>query len=210
MLKKMTLVMAIVFAGLFSVTSANAATFSLVGGDAGTIGADFKPGISGLTAGDATVEFPSLSAGGLLLSGASLIEFEFLGSSAGYTDLAIELGGGTTVFNENTAGLGDKVYVNLAPDGNGFLPFKFNTDSGNGSDDNAINGGLIDAGLTLAFAALSNDGKSVIAIFGDNAGDQDIDDMIVRISVVPLPPAVVLFGAALFGLGWLGRRRKII
>ncbi|MCG8492780.1 MAG: VPLPA-CTERM sorting domain-containing protein, partial [Sneathiellales bacterium] len=30
----------------------------------------------------------------------------------------------------------------------------------------------------------------------------------VRISAVPLPPAVLLFGAALAGLGWLGRRRK--
>ena len=30
----------------------------------------------------------------------------------------------------------------------------------------------------------------------------------VRISAVPLPPAVMLFGAALAGLGWLGRRRK--
>ncbi len=30
----------------------------------------------------------------------------------------------------------------------------------------------------------------------------------VRISAVPLPPAVLLFGAALAGLGWVGRRRK--
>ena len=33
-----------------------------------------------------------------------------------------------------------------------------------------------------------------------------IDD--VRISAVPLPTSVVMFGAALLGLGWLGRRRK--
>lgn len=33
-----------------------------------------------------------------------------------------------------------------------------------------------------------------------------LDD--VRISAVPLPPAVLLFGASLLGLGWLGRRRK--
>lgn len=43
------------------------------------------------------------------------------------------------------------------------------------------------------------------------SGDDDtyggyLDD--VRISAVPLPPAMLLFGAALAGLGWLGRRRK--
>lgn len=30
----------------------------------------------------------------------------------------------------------------------------------------------------------------------------------IQISVVPLPPAILLFGAALFGLGWLGRKHK--
>lgn len=33
-----------------------------------------------------------------------------------------------------------------------------------------------------------------------------IDD--VQISAVPLPPAVLLFGAAMLGLGWVSRRRK--
>ncbi len=33
-----------------------------------------------------------------------------------------------------------------------------------------------------------------------------IDD--VKISAVPLPPAMLLFGAAMVGLGWVGRRRK--
>lgn len=208
MFKKMTLVMAVVFAGVLSVASVNAATLSLVGGTGTSIGADFKPGISGLTVGDAATSYENGQAGGLLLSEASLIEFEFLGSSAGFTDLIIELGGLTTLFNEDTATPGDLAYANLT--GPGFLPFKFTTDSGGGGLKEAINGSPIALGLTLAFSEVSADGKSVIAMFGDGAGDGDFDDMIVRISVVPLPPAVLLFGAALFGLGWLGRRRKVI
>lgn len=44
-------------------------------------------------------------------------------------------------------------------------------------------------------------------------GDQDtlggyIDD--VRISAVPLPSSVLLFGAALVGIGWLGRKKKAL
>lgn len=50
--------------------------------------------------------------------------------------------------------------------------------------------------VTMAFWA---DGKD------DTLGGY-LDD--VRISAVPLPPAMLLFGAALAGLGWLGRRRK--
>ncbi|MEP3486016.1 MAG: hypothetical protein ABJP25_16450 [Sneathiella sp.] len=53
-----------------------------------------------------------------------------------------------------------------------------------------------DTDVTMAFWA---DGKD------DTLGGY-LDN--VRISAVPLPPAVMLFGAALAGLGWLGRRRK--
>ncbi|MBL4666367.1 MAG: hypothetical protein JKY04_03235 [Sneathiella sp.] len=33
-------------------------------------------------------------------------------------------------------------------------------------------------------------------------------DTMVLTSAIPLPPAIALFGAALFGLSWLGRRKK--
>ncbi len=69
--------------------------------------------------------------------------------------------------------------------------------------------GSIDNPLAIAFSAISADGKSVIALFGDGAGDHDYDDMAIRISVVPLPPALLLFGGALLGLAWLGRKRPI-
>jgi len=36
----------------------------------------------------------------------------------------------------------------------------------------------------------------------------NVDFYLANVTAVPLPPAVVLFGAALIGLGWLGRRRK--
>lgn len=53
-----------------------------------------------------------------------------------------------------------------------------------------------DADVTLAFWAGGAD---------DTLGGY-IDD--VQISAVPLPPAVLLFGAAMMGLGWVSRRRK--
>jgi hypothetical protein len=50
--------------------------------------------------------------------------------------------------------------------------------------------------LTINFMAVGND--DTVGGFIDN----------VQISVVPLPPAALLFGGALAGLGWISRRRR--
>lgn len=83
----------------------------------------------------------------------------------------------------------------------------------------SLNPGLAATGVT----GVKADGWQIISHIFTLAADTDVtmafwasgaDDTLggyldnVRISAVPLPPAVMLFGAALAGLGWLGRRRK--
>ncbi|MBE7636392.1 hypothetical protein GUA87_06010 [Sneathiella sp. P13V-1] len=192
--------------------AAQSATLSLVGGTSNvTLPANFSGNpqlaLTGLQAGvDQVTVFNSSNAAneGLALSGPATIRFDYLGTEAGYTNKAIELEGFGVLFNNKTSTPGQSVTVTLSPNANGLLPFKFST-SGGGNPADAENGNITNP-LAIAFTDIVN--NSVIALFGDGAGDQDYDDMAIRISVVPLPPALVLFGAALFGLGWLGKRKK--
>ncbi len=191
----------------------NAATLSLIGGTSGvTLPSNFSGAshlsLTGLTAGvDQVTTFDSSNPNqGLALSASSKIRFDYLGKEAGYTNQAIELAGFGILFNTNTSAPGSSVTVQLAPNIFGLLPFKFTTSGGGGQE---AENGSIDNPLAIAFSAISVDGKSVIALFGDGAGDHDYDDMAIRISVVPLPPALLLFGGALLGLAWLGRKRPI-
>lgn len=212
MFKKMTLVMAVLFAGVLSYSSANAATLSIVGGTDATLpaasGGDdgfSLTGSTGLVAGTTVKAFDSTNSNtqGLMLSEAANIRFTYLGHEANFENMAIELAFGI-LFNNKTSTIGDFADSYVTPDANGLLPFKFTTDGG-GTPAEAVNGDITDP-LSIAFYYISD--KEVIALFGDGYGDTDFDDLAVRISVVPLPPALALFGAALFGLGWLGRRRK--
>jgi len=191
---------------------AHAATLSLVGGEQNvTLPSNFSGSpqlaATGLQANvDQVTVFESTDGvnEGLALSGPATIRFDFLGSEAGYTNQAIELEGFGVLFNNKTSIIGQSVTLVLSPNTNGLLPFKFST-SGGGTAADAENGNITSP-LAIAFTDIVN--NSVIALFGDGAGDQDYDDMAIRISVVPLPPALALFGAALFGLGWLGKRKK--
>ena len=54
------------------------------------------------------------------------------------------------------------------------------------------------------FAAFNGLTGTTFAIMWEN-----VDLYLAQVSVVPLPPAAFLFAAALAGLGWLGRRRKV-
>ena len=54
------------------------------------------------------------------------------------------------------------------------------------------------------------DGTDVSLAFWADGTDDTLGGFIddVQISAVPLPPAMLLFGGAMLGLGWLSRRRK--
>lgn len=210
-MKKILRLAFIVVSTLVFTGQVNAATLSLIGGTSGvTLPSNFSGAshlsLTGLTAGvDQVTTFDSSNSNqGLVLSASSKIRFDYLGKEAGYTNQAIELGGFGVLFDTSTSILGASVTVQLTPNAFGLLPFKFTTSGGGGQE---AENGNIDNPLAIAFSAISADGKSVIALFGDGAGDHDYDDMAIRISVVPLPPALLLFGGALLGLAWLSRKR---
>lgn len=210
MLKKLMISAAVGAAALMTVGAAQATSLSLVGGTPTLLPGNYDTNSTGLSSGDSVTAFDSSNTAseGLALSGVATLKFEFLGEEADFENFAIETMGGTVLANNTTFSHGDFVIVQLTPDANGLLPFKFTTDGGpDGPDAEAINGNITSP-LSMAFSAISEDGRSVIALFGDGFGDTDFDDLQVRISVVPLPPAMALFGGALLGLGWLSRRRK--
>lgn len=210
MLKKLMISAAAGLAAMFAVASANAATLSIVGGTPTPLPAEFADVGTGLNVGDLVTVFTSANGPGegLALSGPATLKFEFIGHEAAFVNRAIETIGGVELVNNINFVPGQFTTVYLTPDVNGLVPFKFTTDAGTGVDPTkeAINGNIDDT-LSMAFSAIAADG-SVIALFGDGAGDVDYEDLAIRISVVPLPPAMALFGGALLGLGWLSRRRK--
>jgi hypothetical protein len=178
-----------VLAGVMLVASP-ASALVVSGGVPGAIPATFNPtGFpGGVLAGD-----PIVVGGTLSLAANTDLTFEFFGKEAGFIN-TLELSS-IELFSTATAVVGDSVtsLVN-----SGVVPFSFTTSGGGGQV--ATNGGLIPAGLTIAFANLSD--GSVLALFGDGGGDVDFDDMVVRVSVsqVPLPAAVWLLLSAVMGL----------
>ncbi len=212
-MKKLIKIAAFALAMSLPSFTAHAATLSLIGGASDVILPANFSGVShlsltGLQAGvDKVTAFDSSHINqGLTLSETATIRFDYLGKEAGYINKAIELAGFGELFSTDTAVAGvSSMTLTLSPGAFNLLPFKFTTSGGGGQE--AVNGN-IDNPLAIAFSQISSDGKSVIALFGDGAGDHDYDDMAIRISVVPLPPALALFGGALLGLGWLGRKRK--
>lgn len=233
-MKKFLLGAAVAATALFAAISVQAASLSVIGGANGVLSGFDLNASTGLSDGDGVKVFTNGSGGGLTLSGAPTdVTFEYLGSEAGAKNRAVENENGTTMFRNydpdsifgplSASSIGDTVVVNVASDG--FVPFEFGTKTIGveivcfgpffcfpfpvATDETATNGGTI-AGA-LAIALFQESSTSVIALFGDGAGDLDYDDMAMRISVtvVPLPPAVLLFGGALIGLGWLARRRKL-
>lgn len=103
---------------------------------------------------------------------------------------------------------GNQIYdagteVNNASPTGGAAPF---AGAPGGADEN----GVITAGQSLQdFAGLFLFGQQLDANQIDFLQDPANFELArIEISVVPLPPAFAVFGAALLGLGWLGRRRK--
>ncbi|WP_148301819.1 VPLPA-CTERM sorting domain-containing protein [Sneathiella glossodoripedis] len=151
---------------------------------------------------------------GLQLSGApSTLRFTYLGSEAGDLNRAFYSGTSpATLLFDTSSGIGTFTDILIGTDG--AVPFYFENEGGyscaiifcwENDDEQANNEDGIDWHVSLAFYQES--ATSVIALFGDGSGDLDMDDMAMRISVVPLPPALLMFGAALIGLGWFRRRK---
>lgn len=195
---------------LLGATTAHSASLSIVGGSAVNLNANFSlTAQTGLASGTSVQKFDSGSDGsgtGLFLAGApTAVTFEYLGSEAANHNRAIEYEGPDTNLFKNWGGgessVGDSSTINFV--NNGALKFLFKSGS-----KKARNAGGIANGLTIAL--FQESATSIIALFGDGAGDQDYDDMAMRISVtaVPLPPSLLLFGGAMIGLGFLARRRK--
>lgn len=137
---------------------------------------------------------------GLQLSHASKIRIMFLGKQANADNAALNLGGGS-LSNKGAAGA-----TITSVDLPNLVDLIFETIR-NGSTDSIQNGiGQTDSRLSMGFY-LEN-GKNALAFFGDGRGDTDWDDMVVRISIVPLPAGGLLLLSALGGFAVVRRKNK--
>lgn len=206
-------------------TAASASSFSILDAGMGAVGpnATLPAGFSlssiygaqSPNIGDSITTFASNPTnGGLYLNGKGSMNFTFLGKEAGAKNASVTTGG-ATITNHN--GIGKS--MGALQTGAGFINFMFQTIEGAWEDINgngtkgetlsiANNGISGFSGLSMAYGAVFNNGKSVLAFFGDGRGDVDYDDMVVRIDLVPLPAAGLMMLGALGGLGALRRRKK--
>lgn len=219
------LIAAAAFAAIaFSSTYASAAWLTSTGGDAyNLIDFDLTPS-TGLVNGDEIQRYTEGgTAGSLALNGAPTdVTFEYLGSEASHVNFFVDISSGHDVMFQNKDTLTGFFLDNFTPatalyatdssmiNSDGPLGFEFESAKACFwifcSTTESENGGDIDGGQSIGLYRES--AQSFIVLFGDGTGDSDMDDMAVRISVVPVPAALPLFGAALIGMGFLARRRK--
>ena len=200
-------------------TAAAAATLSISGGEDFVLGSDHNPDYTGLygplvpgVGVGSTVKafgtpFEAFNGtNGLEISSNSTVKITYLGKEASATNTALNLDGGVLSNQTNTPG--DHIYAYDMP---AFINFAFSTIIGGGSESITNGVGQTDDRLSIAF--YWEDEKNVLAFFGDGRADDlgrssDFDDMIVRISVVPLPAGGVLLLTALGGMAVARRRKK--
>jgi len=206
-------------------TAASAATFSVIGGTPTTLPTDFDAALMAGPAplpavGDPITSFsgtdPFANGGGLYISASSQLTFTYLGKEATASNSASQFAmGGTLLSTANNVG----TTATAGQAGPGFVDFVFTTMegmfediNGNGSTMEALsianNGTSAFSGLHIAFGMVFNNGRSVLAFFGDGRGDSDFDDMVVRIDAVPLPASALMLLGAMGGLGALRLRKK--
>jgi hypothetical protein len=138
---------------------------------------------------------------GLVLTGATVLRFTFLGSESRATNEASWAGGS---FSNRTSAVGSFFEVAL---GAGTVPFDFTSSLGTFAGSAGIS-----SGAGIAFGGLSQDGRSVIAYFDDSGArqDRDWDDMVVQVEVVPLPASALLLLAGIGGLAAFRRLRRAV
>lgn len=212
----MKLAIGAAISSLFLATAVSAATLSIVGGADVTLDADHNPDYSDLalvdpalvpTAGDGTM-IKAFGFGGeafngtngLVLSSLSKVTITFLGKEAGASNTAFNFSGGSL---SNNGAAGSSISSIDAPD---LVDFGFDTLVGGVLHfiDNGI--GQSDPSLSMGFYQES--ARTVLAFFGDGRGDSDYDDMVVRISVVPLPAGGLLLLSAMGGFAVVRRKKK--
>lgn len=139
------------------------------------------------------------------------VTFEYAGSEAGFNNVSVAFNG--LIFDNDISGIGDTsaTFTNF---GTGTLTFAFCTNSGSGVADDCIQNGGTSGDLTMAFAVDPNDDMVGYFFFGDNTGDQDYDDLVVKatfgspLTPVPLPAAGWLLLAGVGGIAAMKRRQK--
>jgi hypothetical protein len=215
MMKLISLAVAATIAGI---SAASAASLSLVGGNAVTFGtgnykADCSGGIThcydpsgpaGALTENLTAFFNGDAYPGLSVSGPATVRVTFIGKEAGAFNKTIQMYGGS-VSNEDPIGTS---YAFTQPVG-GTLDFTFRSPKNGGLNTKAGSQGFLGTGA-IAFSDVFNNGHSVYAYF-DDAGasdDRDWDDMVVQISILPIPAAGLLLLGGVGGLAAVGRRRK--
>jgi len=199
-----TAVIAATFA--LGATAAGAATLSFSGsGTSGSIPADFSNHSGGqapeLVVGAPITIFSASSVGGLVLSDPSMVTYTYYGSEAAHVNTAVELAFGT-LFNNKTSSIGDTA---SAWDDGSFVDFLFR-DITDGEEIANYDTASASAGLSIGFYVV--DDYTVYALFGDGAGDSDYDDLVIKISAIPLPAGALLLLSGLGGIAVLRRRKQ--
>lgn len=139
---------------------------------------------------------------GLNLSGGSNLVYTFIGSEANKTNRAFEIA--SVLFQNKTTAEGTSVDSSASA---GLLDFTYSTNDDALGNTSYITNGVGGNPDSLSIGFFQIDSSSVYALFGDGVGDQDMDDMIVKISAVPLPAGVLLMLTALGGMGYVSRRK---
>lgn len=192
----------------------NAASFTVIGGVADTLPGnftDFNGALAPNISSDITV-FNGAFTGGVSLNYDADLRFTYLGTEAAFENEGFTGTGAVVSFNNKTSTIGDFAEeFTLA----GLIDFTYETFGQTGAACHTAPGGCsivngVGSSLASLWLGVYEDtvNDSIILLFGDGIGDSDFDDMAIRVSVVPVPAAIWLFGSALLAFAGFSTRRK--